>query len=151
MSGFSTKLRRLTMATIAFGLLLGLPNLAQAQTNRFEPTRLPWSAPSSFKGKTVFDSSWERIVIDTHQLLRQFSTQYLYQSAIDVDAATRVPVNRAVWGVNVQPVAQPLDPGSLNVAPFRATFTPVPFTSGVVAESRGMEGTLVGVKVELVD
>jgi len=152
MGGSSTELRRLTMATLAFGLLFGIPNLARAQTPRFEPTRLPSSVSSSFTGKKIFDPGWERVVIDTQQLLRRFLAPYPVKSTLDDNTVTPVTVNRATWNVNVQPITiPPLDPGSLNIAPIRATFTPVPFTSGVAAESRGMEGTLVGVKFELID
>lgn len=152
MGGFSTELRRLTMATLAFGLLFGIPNLAQAQTPRFEPTRLPLPVSTSLTGKKVFDPSWERVVIDTQQLLQRFSAPYPVRSALDGEMVTPVTVNRAAWNVTVQPITMPpLDPGSLNVAPIRVTFTPVPFTSGVAAESRGMEGTLVGVKFEVAD
>lgn len=143
-------LRRLLMASLALGLVFAMPNIASAQTPRFEPSRLPWQTTGSLARPKAFDASWMRVVVDTQLLLRRFSTQYPIPARLDVNAVARSAAARAIW--NVRPLApQPSNPTTLNISSIRATFAPVAFTSGVAAESRTMEGTLVGVKFELLD
>lgn len=149
----SRVLRRLSMASLALGLVFGIPNIASAQTPRFEPSRLPWQTSSPLVGKTVFDPSWERVVFDTQQLLRRFTAAHSFPGGIDVARSARTALDRAIWNLNVQQGVQPpSNPASVDVAQIRVTVNPVPFTTGsIVAESRPMEGTLVGVKFEVLD
>lgn len=153
MLGSSRVLRPCSIILLAIGLVFGFPTMARAQTPRFEPSRLPWQPSSPLVVKTVFDPSWERVVIDTQQLLRRFSAPHPFWGGIDGDDSAQASVDRTVWNVNVRTlVQQHSNPGRVDVAPVRITMTPVPFTSGnIVAESRPMEGSLAGVKFEWVD
>lgn len=150
MEGSSRVLRRFSMALLALGLVFGIPNVASAQTPRYEPPRLLWQKAGSLAKPTAFDPSWIRVVVDTQLLLRRFSTQYPIPAKVDVNAVARSTAARTIW--NVQPLTpQPGNPPSVNISSIRATFAPVEFTSGVAAESRHLEGTLVGMKFELLD
>lgn len=150
MRGSSRVVRRLSMASLAFGLAFGIPNKARAQAPRFEPSRLSWQTAGSLARSKTFDQSWMRVVVDTQLLLRRFSTKYPIPTKLDFTAVARSAIARTIW--NVRAVApQAPNPTTLNISSVRATFTPVEFTSGVAAESRRMEGTLAGVKFEWVD
>lgn len=156
MRGFHNVLRRITMATFAVGLTFGIPNSVFAQTGANtgaqQTARLPWQTSTYFTGATPFDKDWARVVSDTQQLLRRFAAPYQFQDALAIDQAVRTETTSALWTPNMRPsIPQIPKAPSTEVRTIRATLMPVEFTSGVAAESRSLDGVLVGVQFEVVD
>jgi hypothetical protein len=167
MGGFERVLRRMTMAALACGLVFGLPNVGQAQTpqgfgaqgaegdpepqlfEQISAARLPWQTASFPTNSGSYDKDWTRVLSDMQQMLRRFSASYPYAEALKIDAAKQTPL----WVANVPTYVPPApEPIRVDVGALRATLTPVEFTSGAVtAESRSMQGVLVGAQVEMVD
>ena len=150
MRSFTGFLSRITMATFAFGLTFGIPNGAQAQTPQGKIIRLPSQTQPFSKSAVRFDTSWTRVVSDAQQVLRKSAAPYPFQdtSTLDLTALTDTTISIPKF---VPYVPQAPKTPSAEVGKVRATLTPVEFTSGVAAESRTLDGVLVGVKLELVD
>lgn len=156
MGGFGRVLGRLTMAAFAFSLAIGLPNVGQAQTPQTEKqapsARLPWQTASFQPKPASFDKDWARVLSDMQQMLRRFAASYPYHEVLKVDVAAQTDLASPLWVANVPIYVPPAkEPLRVDVGAFRVTGTPVEFTSGVAAESRTMEGVLVGMQVEVVD
>ena len=152
MGGFQNVLRRMTMTAFAVALTFGIPNNVFAQTPQRQATRLPWQTSTYFTDTARFDNDWTRVVSDTQQLLRRFAAPYQFHDALTIDQAVRTEMTSALWIPNIRP-AMPQTPKapSTEVSTIRATWMPVEFTSGVAAESRTLDGVLVGVQFEMVD
>lgn len=150
MRSLRSLLGRITMAACAFGLTFGIPNGAQAQTPHSKIIRLPSQTQPYSKSAIRFDTDWTRVVLDTQQLLRKFAAPYQFQSTstLDLTAVTDATVSIPKF---VPYVPQAPKAPSAEVGNVRATLTPVEFSSGVAAESRTLDGVLVGVQFELLD
>lgn len=153
MGGFASVLRRITMATFAFGLAFGVPNLALAQAPKFQPTRLPWQTRTIFTEAISFDTydnGWARVLSDTRRLLRRFAPRSALQNKLGINATARAAASRAFWAYNIHTYAPlPPKPPQVNIGTVRTTFTPIEFSSKTVAESRANESVLAGVQFQL--
>ncbi len=151
MGGFTKKWQRMTRVTFAL-LTFMIPNLALAQAPKFSPSRWPWQTPSTFVKTPLFDNDWARVVSDTRQLLDRLSTPSTFRNAVIIDAVAQAVAAQSIWTTNRPSSSRPAPkPASLRIAAFRATLTPVEYTSHVAAESRDSNGVLVGMQFHWVD
>lgn len=152
MGGFANVLRRMTMASFAFGLAFVLPNVALAQAPKYPTTRLPWQTTSLFTKTAPFDDQWSRVVLDTQRMLRRLTHPYPMPQVVKLDANAHAATLRALWIPNVRAYTPPTPkPPTVDVSKVRATMAPFEYAQHIAAESRDLEGVLVGVQFEMLD
>lgn len=152
MVGVERVLRRNVMAILAFGLTFAFPNITRAQAPQTPATHKAWEKASFSTNAAVFDKDWARVLSDTQQMLRRFAATFQYADVMPVDPTTQAQSAAPLWIPNVLTYVPPAQkPLQFTVGAFRTTLTPVEFTSGVAAESRTLDGVLVGTQVDLGD
>lgn len=152
MGGFSSTWRRMASVSIVLLVVFGIPNVASAQAPKFPTARLPWQTLPPMTTTASFDNGWARVVSDTEQLLRRFSTPSSLRNAVIIDAVARAAAARAIWATN-EPryTPPPPKPPSVRVAKIRVSLAPVEIASQIAAESRNLSGVLAGLQFHWVD
>lgn len=152
MGGFVNVVRRMAMACLAGGLVFGIPNAALARDPPLQTARLPWQIGPAFASTTPFDDGFTRVVFETKQMIRAFADSSWYSAPPAPIPGRFGEVSSSLWTLDAHVYRQsnPEQP-TLDVGAFRATLKPVEVSSTVVAESRNIQGVLVGVHIEVLD
>jgi hypothetical protein len=152
MGGFGKVLRQMTMVAFGFGLAFGTPNAAHAQAPPLQTTRLPWHTAAAFTGAAPFENGWMRVVSETKQLIRIYADLNRYGRLPAITPATQSGTNASLWTPAVPSPSPPTaEQPTFDVGTVRATFKPVEVASTIVAESRNIQGVLMGLQLEVLD
>jgi hypothetical protein len=152
MGGFGKVLRRMTMVAFGLGFAFGTPNAAHAQAPPLQTARLPWQTPAAFTSAAPFENGWMRVVSETEQLIRTYADLNLYGGLPAITPATQSDTSASLWTSAVPTSSPPIaEQPTFYVGTVRATFKPVEVASSIVAESRNIQGVLIGLQLDVLD
>ncbi|MDC3953286.1 hypothetical protein [Polyangium jinanense] len=139
-------------AVVAMGIALGTPALAWAQAPLapLSESGLPWQPGQVFTRATPFGDGYQRVLRDTFEAFEAFADLSRYGAPPAITPAVQVSVPSQFWGADMRTFIPPSpEQPIIYVGPARAQLIPIETASTVVAESRGMQGVLVGFQLEL--
>jgi hypothetical protein len=138
-------------ALAALGFLLGAASSAHAQVPPL-PNPMPWGQATVFAPPALatFGPEWNRIVRDTFATFKTFADLSRYGGPSSISPAVPMNVPSPLWGDTRTYIPTNPDLPTIRVGEMRATLVPVETSSTIVAaESRGVQGVLVGMRIDL--
>ncbi|MDI1482319.1 hypothetical protein [Polyangium sp. y55x31] len=139
-------------AVVAIGIAFGAPASAWAQEplGPLSGGSLPWQPGQVFARATPFGDGYRRVLRDTFEAFEAFADLSRYGAPRAITPAVQVTVPSQFWGADARTyIPQSPEQPTIYVGPARAQLIPVETATTVVAESRGMQGVLVGFQLEL--
>ncbi|MDC0749083.1 hypothetical protein [Polyangium mundeleinium] len=139
-------------AVVAIGIALGTPALAWAQAPLapLSAGSQPWQPAQVVTPATPFGDGYRRVLLDTFEAFEAFADLTRYGAPPAITPAVQVSVPSQLWGADMRTfIPQSPEQPTIYVGPMRALLIPIETATTVVAESRGMQGVLMGFQLEL--
>jgi len=134
---------------VSLAILLAATGTASAQPLPL-PSPVPWGAGPVVAPPATFDSSWASVLSDTVAKLRVLADLSRYGGPGSREPAVPRTELVPMWRDTRTHIPTNPDLSTLRVGPARAELMPIELTTTqVAAESRGMQGVLIGLQMEL--
>ncbi|MRG97442.1 hypothetical protein [Polyangium spumosum] len=147
--GASTKM----LGVVALAVALGAPASAWAQAPLAPlttPAAVPWQPGQAITPATPFGDGYRRVLSDLSEAFEAFADLTRYGAPRAITPAVPQTVPSQFWGADTRTfIPQSPEQPTIYVGPARAQLIPIETATTVVAESRGMQGVLVGFQLEL--